>query len=217
MPTSRSPQLRIAVEGVEPAGSAAVPTLHFKLRIDNTGGPEVRSLTLNTQLRIAAPRRAYDERAQRGLAELFGPPEDWGRNLSSLLWTQTVTQVPGFTGSTLAPVAVACTYDFEVAAAKYFHVLEDGDIPLEFLFTGTAFYLEEGRLQAVHLPWDTEADFDMPVRVWKDLMDRYFPESAWVRLGRDAFDRLYAYKVRHTLVGWDDVVRSLLETGGGRA
>ncbi|MEV4073854.1 DUF6084 family protein [Nonomuraea fuscirosea] len=210
---SAPPELSIEVEGVEPAAPAAVPALDFTLTLRAAGGHEVRSLTLATQIRIDATRRGYGERDKERLAELFGPPDEWSRNLSSLLWTQTVTQVPAFTGSTRARITVPCTYDFEVAAAKYFHGLEDGEAPLDFLFTGTVFYLDGDRLQAAHLPRRAEAAFSMPVRVWRELMERHFPGGAWVRLGREEFDRLYAYKVRHTLPGWDDVIRSLLAKG----
>ncbi|MEO3874332.1 DUF6084 family protein [Nonomuraea sp. B12E4] len=210
-----SPELRIEVRGVAATEPAAAPALSFPLSIEATPGARIRALTLSTQLRIEAPARAYDEDAQRRLKELFGEPESWSRNLSSLLWTQTVTHVPAFTGSTVAPIIVPCTYDFDVAAAKYLHNLPDGEVPLRFLFTGTVFYLDGDRLQAAHLPWDTEADFRMPVTVWQDLMERHFPRTAWIRLERDTFDRLYAHRVRHTLLGWDDAVRSLLETSGG--
>ena len=47
--------------------------------------------------------------------------------------------VPGFTGTTQVAPAPECTYDFEVAAAKYLHALRDGTIPLQFLFSGTVF------------------------------------------------------------------------------
>lgn len=73
----------------------------------------------------------------------------------------------------------------------------------------------EGRLLAGRVPWDCEAGFRMPVRAWRELMDRYFAGSAWVRLDREVFDRLYAYRVRHTLTGWDDVLDRLLKEGGG--
>ncbi|MFC4120594.1 DUF6084 family protein [Nonomuraea zeae] len=228
-PTS-APALRIEVRGVEPVAPAVVPALCFSLGVHASPGsapgtaaphghdgepPEVRALTLTTQVRIDATARAYDEDARLRLKELFGPSETWDRNLSSLLWTQTVTHVPAFTGSTIAPVTVPCTYDFDVAATKYLHGLPDGEVPLRLLFTGTVFYLDDGRLQAACLPWDTEAGFRMPVSVWKELMDRHFPRTAWIRLERDTFDRLYAHRTRHTLPGWDDAVRSLLETSGG--
>ena len=46
-----------------------------------------------------------------------------------------------------------CTYDLEVAAAKYFYSLPDGDVPLRFHFNGTIFYRgEDGRLQIAMVP-----------------------------------------------------------------
>ncbi|GLW99228.1 DUF6084 family protein [Microtetraspora sp. NBRC 16547] len=210
--TACPPAVRISVEGVEAAEFAAVPTLRFQVRLDSTGPAEIRSVALHTQLRIAAARRSYDAVARDRLAELFGGPEDWGRALRSLLWTHAATQVPAFRdGVCLTEIPVTCTYDFEVVAAKYFHALPDGEVPLEFLFSGTIFYLDGGSLRAARIPWDTEAEFTMPVHVWKDLMDHYFPGSAWMRLDRAVFDRLYAYRVRNTLTGWDDVMSALLE------
>ncbi|MFI7439587.1 DUF6084 family protein [Nonomuraea indica] len=213
--TAGAPALRITVEEVRAAEFAAVPMLEFALRIANPGGPEVRSVTLDTQIRISAARRAYDEPSRRRLAELFGGPEAWSWNLRGLLWAQTVTQVPAFGAGTAATIRVPCTYDFEVAVAKYFHGLTDGEVPLEFLFSGTTWYVAGGRLRVTRIPWDTEADFRMPVTVWKDVMDRHFPGGAWLRLDRDTFDRLHAYRTRHVLPGWDDVVGRLLKEAGG--
>ncbi|MGH3747557.1 MAG: DUF6084 family protein, partial [Micromonosporaceae bacterium] len=108
---------------------------------------------------------------------------------------------------------VACTYDFEVAAAKYLHALGDGDAPLEFLFSGTVFYLHGGALRAAQIPWDVNAEFAMPARVWKDLMRQHFPHSAWLRLDLDTFDRLYAYKTQRGLSTWEQAVEMLLGAG----
>ena len=47
--------------------------------------------------------------------------------------------VAGFAGETEVDLPVACTYDFEVAAAKYLHALGDGEVPLLLLFSGTVF------------------------------------------------------------------------------
>lgn len=206
------PRLRITVEGAEAVGCAASPTLRFLLRIDGDG--DVRSVLLTTRIRIAAPRRTHTAEEKERLAELFGPPAEWGRTLHALEWAQTVTQVPPFTGSTVTAVDVPCTYDFDVAATKYLHCLADGEVPLEFLFTGTVFYEADGRLLAARIPHGTGAEHRMPVRVWRDVMDRYFPSSAWLRLSREVFDRLYAYRVRHTLLSWDETVDALLRAGG---
>jgi hypothetical protein len=107
---------------------------------------------------------------------------------------------------------MACTYDFDVVGTKYFAALEDGEIPLEFLFSGTVFYRDAtGALQAVQIPWEKEAKFRLPVGVWREMMDHYFPNSAWLRIRKDTFDRLYEYRSRHALLTWERTLESLLE------
>jgi len=205
------PDLDFRVEGVEVLEYAAVPTLSFKLRIENLEEEPIRSVSLNTQVRIAARQRHYEAVEQEWLQELFGEPQRWGETLRSLLWTHTVLQVPRFSGSTVMDMPVTCTYDLEVVAAKYFYALEDGEVPLEFLFSGTVFYAAEGgMLQTARISWEKEAEFRLPVRLWKEMMEHYFPNSAWVRLHRDAFDRLYDYKVRMGFPTWEAAVESLL-------
>ncbi|CAA9403412.1 MAG: Uncharacterized protein MSMEG_2716 [uncultured Rubrobacteraceae bacterium] len=190
---------------------AAVPSLGFKLRIENLGGEPIRSVVLNTQVRIAATRRHYGAEEQVLLLELFGEPHRWGETLRSFLWTHTVLQVPGFSGSTVVDMPVTCTYDLEVAATKYFHALEDGEVPLEFLFSGSVFYAGEGGgLQVDRISWEKEAEFRLPVRLWREMMGHYFPNSAWLRLHRDAFDELYDYKLRKGFPTWEATVESLL-------
>ena len=133
--------------------------------------------------------------------------------MRSLLWTHTTLQVPRFSGSTVVDMPVPCTYDLEVVASKYFYALEDGEVPLEFLFSGTVFYAGEGgRLQIARISWEKEAEYRMPVRLWKEMMERYFPNSAWIRLHKDAFDQLYDYKVRMGLPTWEAAVEALLRT-----
>ncbi len=131
--------------------------------------------------------------------------------MRSLLWTHTTLQVPPFSESTVVDMPVACTYDFEVVAAKYLHALEEGEVPLEFLFSGTVFYAGEGGwLQTARISWEKEAEFRLPVRLWKETMEHYFPNSAWIRLRKDAFDRLYDYKARRGLPTWEAAVEALL-------
>ena len=205
------PDLDFRVEGAEVLEYAAVPSLLFKLRMENLQEEPIRSVSLNTQVRIAARQRHYEAVEQERLQELFGDPHRWGETLRSLLWTHTVLQVPAFSGSTVADMPVPCTYDLEVVAAKYFYALEDGEVPLEFLFSGTVFYAAEGgRLQTARISWEKEAEFRLPVRLWKEMMERYFPNSAWIRLHRDAFDQLYDYKIRMGLPTWEAAVEALL-------
>ncbi len=205
------PDLDFRVEGAEVLEYAAVPSLLFKLRIENLQEEPIRSVVLNTQIRIAATQRHYEPAEQERLLELFGEPHRWRNTLRSLLWTHTTLQVSPFSGSTVVDMPVPCTYDLEVVAAKYFYALEDGEVPLEFLFSGTVFYAGEGgRLQVDRISWEREAEFRLPVRVWKEMMERYFPNSAWIRLHKEAFDQLYDYKIRMGLPTWEAAVEALL-------
>jgi hypothetical protein len=212
------PDLSFAIEDASAVDHAAVPTLSFRLRIESAGGVPIRAILLTTQIQIAARRRPYDELAQRRLAELFGTPDRWGSTLRTLSWVRETSVVPAFENSALVDLRVVCTLDLEVAASRYMHSLEDGEVPLEFLFSGSVFYAtREGQLQTVRISWEREAEYGLPVRTWKAAIERHFPDSAWLRLGRDAFDLLYDYKARNSLATWDDAIASLVppEDGGG--
>jgi hypothetical protein len=199
--------LGFSVEGAARVEHAAVPTLRFALRVASE--VPVRSVLLDVQIRIAARRRGYDEAAHDRLFELFGPVADWGTTLRTLLWTRTTLVVPAFSESTVADLDVPCSYDLEVAASRYLDALSDGDVPLEFLFSGSVFYVDDGALQATRLSWESEASYRLPVSVWKETMERYFRGTAWVRLSKDSFDRLSAYKSRNALATWDDALEAL--------
>jgi hypothetical protein len=206
------PQLDFSVEEAAPLQHAAVPTLRFALRIDSSGPAPVRSVALGVGLRIAATRRSYDDAAKERLVELFGRPEDWGRNLHGLHWTTLNVQVPGFDGSTVVDLLVPCTYDLEVAASRYFAALADGKVPLEFLFSGSVFYARpDGRLQVDRIGQDRECRFRLPVSTWRETMDRHFPGAGWLRIERDAFDRLCDYKARNAHLTWERTIDALLE------
>jgi hypothetical protein len=204
------PRLTFAIESAEALRYAAAPTIGFTLAV--AGDKPVRSLALNAQVRIVPARRTYDSGDERRLVELFGTRDRWGDTVRGFLWTNTTKVIPPFDAETRVELAVSCTYDLEVASAKYFHALRDGDVPLEFLFSGTVFYLGEGGLlRTVQIPWESEAQFRLPVRVWTEAMENHFPSSAWLRLRNDVFDRLVAYKAQRALPTWDDTLTELLE------
>lgn len=206
------PELAFEIAGVAVVKSAAAPTLAFDLRIASAPAEErIQSILLRCQIQLDAPRRAYREGERERLVDLFGPAELWGRSLRSLLWTNTCVVVPGFAGSAAVELPVACTFDFNVAATKYFAALEDGEAPVGFLFSGTVFYAGAGgALQAGPIPWTKEAGYRLPVRVWKEMMDLYYPDSAWICLRRDAFARLCEYRMRRGIATWEAALARLL-------
>lgn len=206
------PVLSFAVWDAAAERYSAAPTLNFALRVERTGGGPVRSILLDTQIQIAARRRPYSEGEQAWLVELFGTPDRWATTLRTLLWARTTLVVPPFSDSTEVNLPVACSYDLEANAANYLSGLEDGEVPLELLFSGSVFYAGPGgMLQTARISWEQEAEYRLPVRVWREAMDRHFPDSAWLRLGRPAFDRLRAYKAEHGLRTLEDAVERLLE------
>jgi hypothetical protein len=210
-PAGAVPELGFTVLACEPLRHAAAPSLRFALAID-AGAAAVRSVMLDVQVRIAATQRGYDAAEQALLGDLFGEPKQWADTLRSLLWTRASLVVPPFEGSTVVDLDVPCTYDFDVAAAKYLAGVRDGEIPLELLFSGTVFYAgASGAIQINRISWNAEAAHRLPVRVWRETMDHYFPNSAWLRLDRDAFERLVAFRARRALTSWEAVVDALLD------
>jgi hypothetical protein len=202
------PDLQLTVEGAEVVQFAAAPLLAFKVRIVNTPNDEiVHTVALRAQIQIEVSRRKYDSNEQARLLDLFGEPDRWGQTLRSLLWTHASVVVPGFTGSVLADIPVACTFDFNVAATKYFHGVTGGDLPLCFQFSGTVFYMgEDGTLQVSPISWDKESKYRLPVKIWKDLMDAHYPNSAWLSLHRDTFEKLSQFKRREGIPTWDEAL-----------
>jgi hypothetical protein len=202
------PDLQLTVETVEAAQYAAAPLLTFKVRIVNNSTDEViHTVALRTQVLIEASRRKYDANEQSRLLDLFGEPDRWGQTLRSLLWTHVSVVVPGFTGSVLADVPVACTFDFNIAATKYFHGVTSGDLPLCFQFSGTVFYMSEDEtLQIAPISWDKESKYRLPVKVWKDLMELHYPNSAWLSLRRDTFEKLQQFKMREAIPTWEEAL-----------
>ncbi|HWS99727.1 MAG TPA: DUF6084 family protein [Pyrinomonadaceae bacterium] len=206
------PDLSFQVEGAEAVAFAASPTLSFKLRVANADAREqIQTIALRCQIQIEAAQRRYAAREQERLLDLFGEPERWSQTLRAMLWTHASVIVKPFRGDTLVELHVPCTFDFNVAAAKYFAGLEDGEVPLNLMFSGTVFYeAADAGLQAEQIPWDREARFRLPVRAWKEMMDLYYPNTAWLCLRRDVFDRLNQYKMRRGIPTWEQALTSLL-------
>ena len=206
------PELSFRVEGAEAIPFAAQPTIALKLRIENAVPQEtIHTITLRAQIQIESTRRQYSAEEKQDLLDLFGPPNRWGQTLRAMLWTHANATVPSFTGSTACDLHIPCTFDFNVATTKYFNALSQGDIPLNLLFSGSIFYPDaEGSLQVVPVPWSKEARFRLPVAVWREMMDLYYPNTAWLNLRRDVFERLYRYRMQRSIPTWEQAFEHLL-------
>jgi hypothetical protein len=166
---------------------------------------------LSVQIQIEPVKRAYDAEEKAKLTELFGDPHRWTTTAQRMHWTSESVLLPSFTGSTTARIEVLCNYDVELAAAKYFHSVTEGEIPLAFHFNGSVYYSgDEGRLQIVQVPWDTTADFKMPASTWRDMIDSYYPFRGWVPVHRDTLDALQRLKARFGAPTFDAAISELL-------
>lgn len=210
------PDLNFQVEGANLVPFAVAPTLALKLRIVNAA-PEQRieSVMLQCQVQIEATQRRYAAGEQPRLLDLFGEPERWGKTLRTMLWTHASVNVRPFAGSTTVDLHIPCTFDFNVAATKYFHALDAGEVPLALLFSGTVFFDDEERgLQVSQISWNKEARYRLPVAVWRRVIDHYYPNTSWLTLRRDVFDRLNEFKTRHAIPTWEQAVERLLAQTG---
>jgi hypothetical protein len=203
--------LSFTVLGARVEPYAMVPTLVFRLQLAESTGEQIHTIALRCQIQIEPKRRHYSADEESRLLELFGEPERWRDTLRNFLWTHVSLMAPGFQGTTEIDLPVTCTYDFEVMAAKYLASLQEGEVPLLFLFSGTVFARGQLGFSVEQVPWEKETVYRFPVRMWRELMDRYFPGSAWIRLRQESFDALYRFKSGLGLPTWDDAIEALLK------
>jgi hypothetical protein len=206
------PDLTITVDKAEVVSFAVAPTIAIKLRVANADQTElIHTVVLRCQVQIEVARRRYTASEQERLRDLFGEPERWGQTLRNLLWTNSSVVIPQFTGVTSVDLQVPCTFDFSIATTKYFSGLEDGEIPICLMFSGTVFYADPtGALQVAPISWEKETKFRLPLRVWKDMMNAYYPNSAWLCLQRHVFEDLHRFKVERGIPTWEQAFETML-------
>lgn len=207
------PDLDFSVQSVAPLPYSVSPHLVFKILVTNNDEPEerVQSIMLRCQIQIETVRRQYNGEEKSKLFELYGEPERWGQTLKTLLWTHANVAVQPFSVSAVVDLPVPCTFDFNVAATKFFAGLDQGNIPLCILFSGTVFYHDDsGALQVSQISWEKEANYQLPVGVWKEMMDLYYPNSAWLNIQKDVFERLRDYKMKNSIPNWEQTFERLL-------
>jgi Family of unknown function (DUF6084) len=193
---------------------AIVPSFTLSLRVSETSGEKVDAIALRSQIRIEPFRRVYSDAEAERLHDLFGERERWSDTLKPLQFTMLSTMVPGFTGNIEVDLPVPFSYDLQIASTRYFSSLDDGEIPLLLLFSGTIFGQAEGRLRVQQVPWSKETTYRLPVHLWREAVDAHFPDTAWITMSRQTLDDLIRFKTRHALPTWDATVTELLSRAG---
>jgi Family of unknown function (DUF6084) len=189
---------------------AAAPSITLTLQISERSGRRVDAIALRCQMRIEPARRRYSDAEAERLNDLFGDTGRWAETLRPVQFTTISAMVPGFTGSIDVELPVPLSYDLDVGSVRYFASLDEGEVPLLLLFSGTVFTVEDGRMVVQQVPWSAEAQFRLPVRVWRAAIDAHFPNSAWIRVSRQTLDELLRFKTSRALPTWEAAVQALL-------
>jgi len=206
------PDLRFTIGEAAAMPYAAIPTIAAPLHITNVSSMPIQSILLNCQVQIEPLGRAYSAQEEARLLDLFGERSRWARTMKAMLWTIQVLKVPAFAEEATIDLLLPCTMDFDVAATKFFYGIEAGVIPISVLFSGTAFYTDNnGFLQAMQIPWDREARFQLPRDVWRTAIDAHYADMEWLRLDKETFDRLYRMKVARGIPTWDRLIGQMLD------
>ena len=194
---------------------AATPQLTARLRIEESTGQTIHAIALRCQVRIEPQKRPYDVSDETGLRALFGDRDRWADTLKPFLWMQAGAMVQGFTGITEVDLPLPCTYDFDLTGSRYLHAVGDGEIPIVLLFSGTIFTRGAHGFGVEQVPWDCEAAYRLPVSVWHEMIDFYYPNTGWLRLDRDVLTALADFRSQHGLTTWEETVGALLEARNG--
>jgi len=209
------PEPAFFITGAGHEAFAAAPTMVFSAGVSDPTGHEIQTIALSAQVMIDPARRGYDSATRVRLTELFGPPASWTPSTQGLVWARVATVVPAFTGSAQFTMEISCTYDLEVAAAKYLYALADGEVPLSFHFSGTVFYRgPDGRLQVTPVPWTSTARFAMPIAAWRAMIAAHYPGGGWIRLSETTLAALQERRAGRGLPSFDACIAALLEQEG---
>jgi Family of unknown function (DUF6084) len=206
------PEPEFAIVSATHQAYAAAPTIVFTASASEPTGQPIRSIALSAQVMIDPARRGYDTQTRERLAELFGPPASWTPSTQGMYWARVSAQIPAFSGSATFAIELPCTYDLEVAAAKYFYALADGFVPLSFHFSGTVFYAgPDGHLQVVPVPWSASAQFRLAVSVWRAMIAEHYPGGGWIRVSAETLSRLNGRRAAAGLPSFDACIEELLD------
>lgn len=204
------------VLGVDPLPWAATPALRFSLHVCDPQGRDVHTVALTSEIRIEPAKRAYAAGTHEKLVELFGPEERWASTTHAFHWTKVELLTPSFVGATSFELDVPLSFDMELAATKYFYAIEDGHIPLSFVFSGTVLYRnEQDHLRVERVPWSCIAAWKMPVAAWHAAIRAHYPQGGWIRLDDETLEALAAVKAERGDHAFDDTVRALMEARRG--
>lgn len=209
---------RLAFEVVDAYAEryAASPAIRLRVAVRDDGEP-IDAIALRVRAQVEPAFRTYSAEEEVQLQEIFGARERWAASVRPLQWIDTGVTTGAFERETVFEVPLPCSYDMQVAAAKYSSALHGGDIPLRLLFTGTVFRAGSNGFSVEMLPWNLECTARLPVALWNEAMNASFPDHAWIRIDRTTFRALRRYRAERAFYSWEDAFSHLLAERAGDA
>lgn len=201
--------LQFAVTDASPKVNAAFPAVAFRLRI--SASEAVEALVLRVQVIIEPHWRAYDGKEKTLLQDLFGTPERWGTTLHALNWADLPLAVTAFDEQTEAELTVPCGFDFDAAAPRFLSALDGGEVSLRFLFSGAVFHADRRGWSSERVPWSSECAYRMGVQVWRDALRACYGDDVLLRVNRQTFEQLQAFRALSGASSWDDFFARLTQ------
>lgn len=171
------PDFSFSIERAHVVGADAQRAIALRVRIV-VAPPEthVYSLSLHYGVQIDAMRRHYAADEQQRLISLFGPVGCWYGTLHSLPWLTGTAQVPAFIGESLIELLLPCRGEVSFAVKRYLEALSFGEALLVASFSGAGFVASDSLpMQMSRIPWDRQATFRLPLRVWHEATERNAP------------------------------------------
>ncbi len=210
-------ELSFSVLGARAEPFALAPQLSLRVLVQERTGADVYAIALRAQIMLEPQRRNYSTGEGERLVDLFGTRERYGDTLRPLLWAHANQMVLAFRGSTEIELPLPCSYDMEVAANKYFAALDDGEVALNVLFSGTVIERGERGVASSFVPWSCEAPFRLPVALWRATMEAHFPSATWIRVSRDVFDELQRLRSAGQYPSWDVALVRLIDVAAAKS
>jgi hypothetical protein len=200
-----------SIIGVTAEPYAATPLLRFELEVSEPSGREIYTIALSAQVQIDADRRSYDPETRERLRDLFGEKERLPATAGALQIARVDVLVPSFTGVGRFTLSLPVSADLEFAASRYLTALPGGVVPMTFNFNGSIFYCgDDDRLQVTLVPWSCDARFRVPEATWRDLIEKRFAGSGFIRLQADTIERLRRHRAEQGLPTFDAAIAELL-------
>ena len=211
------PDLGFKFEGAESAKFAASPQINFKLRLNNSdpyGSNSFRRLAVSDSTRgYATPLyRGGATKAARSVRRTRALEPD---SAQSALDSREC-ECPSLSAGKLLSISRCHARSISTWARRNIFMGWATDKCPSASCSAELFSMRAmaSPLQVAPISWDKEARFNLPVKVWHDMMDSYYPNTAWIHLRRDVFERLYDYKVRHGIPTWEQAFGT--NAAGGR-